>query len=168
MAISNHLLLIPFALRRPSAHRDPPAHINKLEQQNQRTLFKTEGPPFLEIAPLNTTHNSVFPTHTTCRCKQQVPFLLIPFALRHHPARRQQPANIDKQKQRNHQSLYETESRPFLEMAPPQTSYRFVFSTLITCPCKEPTTLLIVFEFLHQSSRRHPPADINVHKEQNQ
>ena len=28
--------------------------------------------------------------------------------------------------------------------------------------------LLIVFEFLHNSSRRHPPADINKHKQQNQ
>ena len=67
IAISNHLLLIPFALRRPSAHRDPPAHINKLEQQNQRTLFKTKGPPFLKIAPPNTTQRSVFSTLTTCR-----------------------------------------------------------------------------------------------------
>ena len=28
--------------------------------------------------------------------------------------------------------------------------------------------LLIVFEFLYHSSRRHPPADINKHKQQNQ
>ena len=28
--------------------------------------------------------------------------------------------------------------------------------------------LLIVFEFLHNSSRRHPPTDINKHKQQNQ
>ena len=75
IAISNHLLLIPFALRRHSAHHDPPAHINKLKQQNQRTLFKIEGPPFLEIAPPNTTQYSVFSTLTTCRCKQPAPAL---------------------------------------------------------------------------------------------
>ena len=156
------------------------------------------------------------------------------FVFRRHFARRQQPADINKQKQRNHQSLYETGDPPFLEMAPPHTTCRFVFSTLITCRYKQPipflliplcfvanllaasslqilTTksneitnhcmkrgtrhfwrwllhtplavsssprsshvagnsqlLLTVFEFLHHSSRRHSPADINKHKQQNQ
>ena len=74
---NNQLLLTPFALLHHSAHSHPPTHRNKQKQQNQQSLFKIEGPPFLEIAPQDTAHRSVFSTLTKCHHRMRVASVLL-------------------------------------------------------------------------------------------
>ena len=74
---NSQCLLAPFALLHRSAHSHPPTYRNKQKQQNQQSLFKTEGPPFLEIAPLNTAHRSVFSTLTKCHHGMRVACVLL-------------------------------------------------------------------------------------------
>ena len=75
-------------------------------------------------------------------------------------------ADINKHKQQNQPSLFETWYRHF---------WRWLLHTPLTVSSSPRPShvaannqlLLIVFEFLYHSSRRHPPADINKHKQQN-
>ena len=126
-----------------------------------------EAPPFLEIAPPNTTHRSIFSTLTTCRCKQPVPFLLIPLcfvaillaasSLQILTSKTNDITNRCMKRGTRHFWRWLLHS-PFAVSSSPRPSHVVGNNQLV----------LTVFEFLHHSSRRHSPADINKHKQQNQ